>query len=202
MVARVFDLFAQAERTSDRSQGGLGLGLALVKSLVVSHGGRVKAESGGPGCGSTFTIAIPRLKEAPEQQAENENNNAQSAASFQSLRLMLVDDNKDAADALAMLLDASGHSVAVEYAAQQALELARKIAPQICILDIGLPDMDGNELATRLRSMPETANAILIAVTGYSQERDRTNSFAAGFDYHFVKPVDVGKLLALLEEAA
>ena len=202
MVKRVFDLFAQAERTSDRSLGGLGLGLALVKSLVTSHGGRVQAFSEGPGQGSKFTVYLPRLINARIDQDKNQSENCQKQNSFQPLRLMLVDDNKDAADALAMLLEASGHQVSVEYTALKALALARLTAPQICILDIGLPDLDGNELAARLRALPETANALLIAVTGYSQERDRAKSIAAGFDYHFVKPVDVAKLLALLEESA
>jgi signal transduction histidine kinase/BarA-like signal transduction histidine kinase len=202
MVVRIFDLFTQAERTSDRSLGGLGLGLALVKSLVVSHGGKVQATSGGAGKGSTFTVSLPSLANIPTLALEVNMDEEPGTNVFHSRRLMLVDDNKDAADALAMLLDATGHSVTVEYAAYTAIECARKTSPQICILDIGLPDMDGNELATRLRAMPETAEAVLIAVTGYSQERDRQKSIAAGFDYHFVKPVDVTKLLALLAEAA
>lgn len=201
MVTRVFDLFAQAERTSDRSQGGLGLGLALVKSLVASHGGRVHAVSAGPGKGSQFTVYLPRQVDSCGELTQTEIDNHQPPSAFQLLRLMLVDDNKDAADSLAMLLDAAGHKVWVEYSALKAIELARTTVPQICILDIGLPDMDGNQLASRLRAMPETANAILIAVTGYSQARDRTKSIAAGFDHHFVKPVDVPKLLAVLEEA-
>lgn len=201
-VSRVFDLFAQAERTSDRSLGGLGLGLALVKSLIVSHGGRVNALSNGLGGGSTFTVSLPRRMDESPLPSDGMLQDGEAEVSFQPLRLMLVDDNKDGADALAMLLEARGHDVFVEYAAYEAVERARRTSPQICILDIGLPDMDGNELAIRLRAMPETSCALLIAVTGYSQEQDRVKSLAAGFDYHFVKPVDVAKLLAVLTKAA
>jgi signal transduction histidine kinase/ActR/RegA family two-component response regulator len=198
MVSRVFDLFAQAERTSDRSQGGLGLGLALVKSLVAAHGGSVHAASEGAGKGSTFTVRLPRLASQPAAMADHGTMKQHASNSIQPLRIMVVDDNADAANTLEMLLDATGHDVSVEYAAAKAIERARSTSPQVCLLDIGLPDMDGNDLARRLRTMPETAAAVLIAVTGYSQEQDRKKSIAAGFDYHFVKPVDTAKLLALL----
>jgi signal transduction histidine kinase len=199
MVSRVFDLFAQAERTPDRSQGGLGLGLALVKNLVASHGGNVHARSDGLGKGSTFMVRLPRVT---SPSATDDNRTAKRAASdsVQPLRIMVVDDNADAADTLEMLLHATGHDVAVEYAATSAIERARRTLPQVCLLDVGLPDMDGNELARRLRAMPETASAILIAVTGYGQEQDRKKSIGAGFDYHFIKPVDTAKLLSLLEK--
>jgi signal transduction histidine kinase len=199
LVSRVFDLFAQAERTSDRSQGGLGLGLALVKSLIGLHGGSVQAYSKGAGAGSTFTVRLPRLTHRPAQ-SESGSELELTPAPTAALRMMVVDDNVDAAHTLAMFLEAEGHDVVIEYEAENALARARVAAPSVCLLDIGLPDIDGNELARRLRSMPETAKAVLIAVTGYGQEHDRKNAFAAGFDYHFVKPVDTSKLASLLAE--
>jgi CheY-like chemotaxis protein len=199
LVSRVFDLFAQAERTSDRSQGGLGLGLALVKSLVGLHGGSVQAYSKGAGTGSTFTVRLPRAT-GRAAQAESRSEIELTPAPAAALRMMVVDDNADAAHTLAMFLEAEGHEVVVEYDAENALARARDVVPRVCLLDIGLPDIDGNELARRLRSMPETAKSVLIAVTGYGQEHDRANAFAAGFDYHFVKPVDTSKLATVLAE--
>jgi PAS domain S-box-containing protein len=198
LVARAFDLFAQAERSSDRSSGGLGLGLALVRSLVDLHHGTVHCGSAGIGKGSKFTIRLPRLGGA-EEQAEPPAAGA-AAQTAQSLRIMVVDDNVDAAAMLAMLLEASGHRVAVEHDARRVLARARSEAPQVCLLDIGLPDIDGNELARQLRAEPGTAGAVLIAVTGYSQESDRAQSLAAGFDHHLVKPVDIRALGAILAE--
>lgn len=198
LVSRVFDLFTQAKRTSDRSQGGLGLGLALVKNLVESHGGSVHAQSQGQGKGSTFSVRLPRrvsnAAATPDLHALNE----RDSGAVQSLRIMVVDDNADAAGTLAMLLMAKGHSVCIEHTARGAIEQARRSLPQVCLLDIGLPDMDGRQLAQRLRHMPETATALLIAVTGYGQEQDRRDALAAGFDHHLVKPVDATKLTALL----
>jgi signal transduction histidine kinase/ActR/RegA family two-component response regulator len=199
LVSRVFDLFAQAERTSDRSQGGLGLGLALVRSLVGLHGGSVQAYSKGQGEGSRFTVRLPRLDERPAPLG-GKNEKSSMPAAGTALRLMVVDDNVDAAHTLAMFLEAEGHEVVVEYQAENALVRARDKAPNVCLLDIGLPDIDGNELARRLRSMPQTARSVLIAVTGYGQVQDRKKAFAAGFDYHFVKPVDTSKLASLLAE--
>ena len=203
LTTHVFDLFAQAERTSDRSSGGLGLGLglALVKSLVELHQGTVTCESAGLGRGSKFTISLPRLVQEPHQGAQQAaNSHVQRKPA--SLRVMVVDDNADAAAMLAMLLEASGHQVMVAHDSGAALEHAREEAPQVCLLDIGLPDIDGNELARRLRAQPETAHALLIAVTGYGQEQDREQTLAAGFDHHLVKPVDTGKLAAIIAQAS
>lgn len=197
MAARAFDLFSQAERTPDRSSEGLGLGLALVKSLVELHGGTVSCESRGIGQGSRFTVCLPRL---PVQDGRDSSHGPGSGTQGASdaLRVMVVDDNIDAATMLAMLLEAMGHQVLVEERPGRALELARKTLPQVCLLDIGLPDMDGNALAQRLRAQPETAAAVLIAVTGYGQESDRERSFAAGFDHYLVKPIDTKKLYPIL----
>ncbi|MEC4717903.1 PAS domain-containing protein [Noviherbaspirillum sp. CPCC 100848] len=198
LAEHAFELFAQAERTSDRSAGGLGLGLALVNSLVQLHGGTVACHSQGVGTGSTFSVCLPRL---PAQDCGQEH--ACGGQSMQRgarpLRVLIVDDNVDAASMLAMLLEASGHQVMVEYGSHQALARARAEVPDVCLLDLGLPEMDGNELAQRLRALPETAESILVAVTGYGQESDRRCSLAAGFDHHLVKPLDTNKLVAILD---
>ncbi|MDB5935344.1 MAG: sensor hybrid histidine kinase [Massilia sp.] len=196
MVGRVFELFAQAERTSDRSQGGLGIGLALVKSLVDLHAGTVTASSAGPGQGSEFTIRLPRagvLSVANEQEGSGE-----LAPVVRPLRVLVVDDNTDAALMLGMFLESAGHHVSVEHNARRALVRAHSEEPDVCLLDIGLPDMDGKQLARQMRSQPGGDRAVLIAITGYGQEQDRQETAAAGFDHHFVKPVDAEQLLTLL----
>jgi PAS domain S-box-containing protein len=198
LVARAFELFAQGERTPDRSQGGLGVGLAVVKSLVELHRGTVGAESKGQGQGSKFTICLPRIAKPDEPLVLPQRGKV--PASSRRLRLMVVDDNADAASMLAMYLEAAGHEVIVEYNPTTALERARIEMPDVCLLDIGLPGMDGNELARRIRAQPETARSVLVAVTGYGQEQDKNNAAAAGFDYHFVKPVDSARLASLLAE--
>jgi signal transduction histidine kinase/ActR/RegA family two-component response regulator len=200
LVARAFDLFAQAERSVDRASGGLGLGLALVKHLVELHGGTIRCESAGLGQGSRFVVSLPRLSaSAACAQPDGDGEAAQPDA----LRILVVDDNEDAADTLAMLLEAAGHEVLVEHGSRPALERARaggkEGAPHVCLLDIGLPDMDGAELARRLRAQPETANALLVAVTGYGQDSDRARTRDAGFDHHLVKPIDLEKLHAILD---
>ena len=193
----IFDLFIQAERTPDRSQGGLGIGLALVKSLVVLHGGRVEARSKGPGRGSEFVVHLPllaapaALEAAPEPAPLDTDN---------GLRVMVVDDNVDAAEMLATLLEMNGHHVSVEYDGKCALARAAREHPQVILLDIGLPDIDGHELARQLRAAPATADAVLIALTGYGQPEDQKRAHEAGFDYHMVKPADLARLLELLAE--
>jgi len=194
-----FDLFSQAERSSDRSSGGLGLGLALVKSLVGLHGGTANCASEGLGRGSTFTVRLPLLRETGRPDAPAPD---QAWVPAPGLRILVVDDNEDAAATLAMLLEAMGHEVAVEHTPAAALDHAAIEAPQVCLLDIGLPGMDGNELAQRLRARPGMAGVVLVAVTGYGQESDRARSMAAGFDFHLVKPVDIDKLGQILSEAA
>ena len=196
---QVFDLFAQAERTSDRSSGGLGLGLALVKSLVELHGGKVGCASAGLGMGSRFTVCLPRLLEEDGHAHQGSLDHGLRTPS-RALHIMVVDDNKDAAFMLAMLLEASGHKVLVEHGALRALERAITEAPDVILLDIGLPEMDGNELAQRLRAQAETARSVLIAVTGYGQESDRRTTLASGFNHHLVKPVDTRKLAAILAD--
>ncbi|WP_136222870.1 ATP-binding protein [Massilia sp. Mn16-1_5] len=201
LAARAFDLFTQARRSSDRASGGLGLGLALVRSLVELHHGSVTCGSAGIGKGSRFTVRLPRL--AMEEGADTRDAGQPGAppAPVEPLRVMVVDDNVDAAAMLAMLLEASGHRVAVEHDPLRALARSREEAADVFLLDIGLPGIDGNELARRLRAQPETADALLVAVTGYGQENDRKATLAAGFDHHLVKPVDLEALAAILADA-
>ncbi|MGJ9420237.1 PAS domain-containing protein [Massilia sp. CMS3.1] len=198
LAAHAFELFSQAERSSDRSAGGLGLGLALVKNLTELHRGTVACRSEGMGHGSTFSVCLPRLhvQECPDDGAHEA---LSLTPGSRSLRVLIVDDNVDAATMLAMLLEASGHRVLVEHEASAGLARAQAQRPDVCLLDIGLPEMDGNKLAQRMRALPETAGAVLIAVTGYGQEGDRRRSLAAGFDHHLVKPLDPKQLFAILD---
>ncbi|QOY93291.1 PAS domain-containing protein [Massilia sp. UMI-21] len=190
----IFELFTQAERTPDRSQGGLGIGLALVKSLVALHGGRVAAFSEGANRGSEFVIRLPLLQCSPAAGTPPH----EARAADGPVRVLLVDDNADAAQMLATLLEAHGHAVSVEYDGTGGLARALRERPEVMLLDIGLPDMDGHELARRLRASPDTANALLIALTGYGQSEDRERARQAGFDHHLVKPADLSELLRIL----
>jgi signal transduction histidine kinase len=201
LVERVFDLFTQAERTPDRSQGGLGLGLALARSLVELHGGSVGAMSAGPGLGSTFTVRLPCFaQEAPAAPVASPLAGSTSAAG--PLRILVVDDNLDAAHTLSLFLRASGHTVEVVYCALDAIDVAAVFKPQVCLLDIGLPDIDGNELARRLRALPDMENATLIAATGYGRQQDREQARQAGFDHYLVKPLNTLQLGDLLAQAS
>ena len=200
LLPHVFELFTQAERSPDRSQGGLGLGLALAKSLMELHGGSISAHSLGLDKGSEFVLRMPRLAESMEQPG-TAHGEAMTLSAGDALHVMIVDDNADAANSLAMLLQAAGYIVSVAYDAQEAMERACVGVTHIFLVDIGLPDMDGYELARRLRSFPETAHATLIALTGYGQTQDYQRSQAAGFDHHLVKPANAAKLSALLAQA-
>jgi signal transduction histidine kinase len=200
LVDRVFDLFTQAKRTPDRSQGGLGLGLALAKSLVELHGGSVSAHSAGVGQGSTFTVRLPRYEEEVPLEPGAPPSIERRGAPAAPLRVLLVDDNQDAAHTLELFLKAAGHDVRVAYRSGEALEAARAFRPEVCLLDIGLPDFDGNQLARRLRMMPQAAGATLIAMTGYGRQQDRDAAKAAGFDDYLVKPVNTMQLTQLLAE--
>ncbi|MES2901715.1 MAG: hybrid sensor histidine kinase/response regulator [Pseudomonadota bacterium] len=197
LLPHIFDLFTQGERTPDRAQGGLGLGLALVKSMVALHGGRVTAYSDGPGKGSVFSLYLPMLEEQTVEAAPAAVP-AVSESKAAAIALVIVDDNVDAAESLAALLAVEGHQVKVVENAMSALSYAAEHPPRAFILDIGLPDIDGYELARRLRARPENADALLIALTGYGQAHDRVLAKAAGFDHHFVKPVDWRDLAQVL----
>jgi CheY-like chemotaxis protein/two-component sensor histidine kinase len=198
MLPRVFDLFSQADRSSARSQGGLGLGLALVKRIVTLHGGHVEAHSEGVGCGSEFVVRLPRLPPCVDDDSNDIGAPARVSSDGAGTHVLIVDDNRDAADLLATLLQTQGYDVAVEYDSHSAMTRARLERPEIILLDIGLPQIDGHELARRFRANPETASATLIAISGYGQQIDRQRSRQAGFDHHMVKPVAPEQLLAVL----
>ena len=196
LLPHVFELFSQAERTPDRTQGGLGIGLALVRSLVELHGGSVAALSDGPGRGSEFVLRMPRVLEA----AGTDGHCAPRAIRepVAKRRVLIVDDNVDAAQMLALYLEACGHEIMVLHQAEHALAVAGAERFDVFLLDIGLPGLDGNQLARRLRTMELARDALLIAITGYGQQADQDRSFAAGFDLFFVKPVDPEEIAASL----
>jgi PAS domain S-box-containing protein len=201
LLPQIFDLFTQAERTPDRAQGGLGIGLALVKTMVTLHGGTLSASSAGRGEGSTFTISLPAV--TPRQPGvSNDTADGDGGSEASSVSIMIVDDNIDAAESLAVLLEAKGHKVDVKSHPLDAISAARQDPPRIFILDIGLPEMDGYELARRLRADPATRGALFVALTGYGQAHDRILSRSVGFDHHFVKPMDTEKLSELLAMAS
>ena len=193
LMPQIFELFVQGDRTLDRSEGGLGIGLAVVKKLIEMHGGQISAHSEGLGRGSTFELRLPRAR-AP---AVADTVAASAAASTR--RVMIVDDNVDAADSLGLLLSLEGHQIECAYSAAAALQRVTAFAPQVVLLDIGLPDIDGYEVARRLRALPGGAAMTLVAVTGYGQAEDRERALASGFQTHLVKPVDLvllGRILA------
>jgi signal transduction histidine kinase/CheY-like chemotaxis protein len=195
LLPRIFDLFSQGERAPDRSQGGLGLGLALVQSLVRLHGGSVTAFSAGAGQGSRFCVTLPLAEPAGTPASPAQPATQQPAR----LMIMIVDDNIDGAISLSLFLEeAGGHRVSTYYDGGSALASAAGEAPDVFILDIGLPDMSGYDLARRLRAQPECAHAVFIALTGYGQPKDKDMAYAAGFDHHIAKPADPQAILALL----
>ncbi len=196
MLPRVFETFAQADRSLDRSKGGLGLGLALVKGLVDLHGGQVSAASAGPGRGAVFTFWLPlaggTITPAPPPAGE---------AGGHPLRILIVEDNHDAADTLRIALELAGHRAEVAYNGPQALEAAAKVRPTVVLCDLGLPDgMSGYDVARALRQDPALANVRLIAISGYGQPEDRERARAAGFDLHLTKPVSPEELQRILAD--
>ena len=195
LAPRIFDLFVQGPRTIDRGEGGLGLGLAIASSLTSLHGGRIVAHSDGEGRGSTFTVRLP-AHDAAEAAAVGDP--LPPAARGPSLRVLVVDDNSDATEMLSGLLTTSGHTVATAADGQQALDLLETFDADVALLDIGLPVMDGLELARRIRARKGVDAPLLVAVTGYGQAEDVARSRAAGFAHHLVKPVDPDVLLPLL----
>jgi signal transduction histidine kinase len=197
MIGQVFEMFTQAARTPDRSQGGLGIGLALVRSLVWLHGGTVEAASEGVGQGSTFTVRLPSAKPHPAPNSVPEIDNPSSHIPFARV-VLIVDDNVDAAEMLARLLESAGYQTFVEHTGLGGIERAKVVEPQVFLLDVGLPDMSGIKLAKVLRSMPTMSEALMIAITGYGQESDSRDALEAGFDYHMVKPVEINSLLSII----
>ena len=195
LMPYVFDLFVQGTRTLDRTQGGLGVGLALVRRLAVMHGGRVSVRSGGAGQGSTFELRLPLVEAVADTPAP-----APAAGSAQ--RVLLIEDNDDGREMLAMMLEAQQYQVTTAVDGDDGLHKAAAAPPDIALVDIGLPGIDGYEVARRLRADPATRGVRLIALTGYGQDSDQQRALDAGFDAHLVKPVEIARLMALLENAA
>ncbi len=200
MLPRIWDLFAQVNPSIDRAEGGLGLGLTLVRTLTAMHGGTVEAHSAGPGQGSEFVIRLPSLlprvaATTPQAEVDHDSGN-------RSLRVLIVDDNVDAADTLADLIQLWGHGVRIAHDGPTALERAPEFRPEVVLLDIGLPGMDGFEVARRLREMPELRGSLLVAITGFGQPEDRRRTEQAGFARHLVKPMNPQELQSLLADFA
>ena len=192
-LGTVFDMFSQLKPALDRSKGGLGIGLALVRGILALHGGSIGVDSAGEGCGSTFTVRLPL--------AQVEATPASIGAALDTVRpasVLVVDDNVDAAETLQMFLELSGCLARVAHSAGEALDVLDGFQPQVALFDIGLPDMNGYELARRVRRRPGGDALLLIAATGWGQEADKQLAFAAGFDHHLTKPIDFDKLRALL----
>jgi PAS domain S-box-containing protein len=198
-LAAIFDMFTQVDQSLEQSQGGLGIGLTLVKRLVEMHGGSVEARSAGEGQGSEFIVRLPIALgvSEPFTPVESESTTRQATQ-----RILVVDDNKDSADSMAMLLELTGHQAYTAHDGQQALDLVEQLRPDVVLLDIGLPTMSGHEVGRRIRQQPWGKDVALVALTGWGQEEDRRRSQEAGFDGHLVKPVDHTRLLAMLTSLA
>ena len=199
LLPRVFELFVQGDRGLDRSQGGLGIGLTLVKRLVELHQGEVEAESAGPGRGALFRVTLPCISAVQPQQARPKAPEP-SAPEVYGRRVLVVDDNLDAAESTAAFLRLEGHEVKTVSDGNEALSSVRVYAPHVIVLDIGLPGLDGYAVARQLRERGDTSHTLLIALTGYGQREDRDRALGAGFDYHFVKPTDPRLIQRAIEQ--
>jgi PAS domain S-box-containing protein len=200
MLARVFDMFSQATSALDRSEGGLGIGLAIVKGIVVLHGGSVEAQSAGPGKGSEFIVRLPHSLAAPEGVVRQSDDVA-AAQTEPGLSIVIADDNRDSAESLKMLLEIDGHCVRTAHDGAQALELVSSVRPRVALLDIGMPRLNGYEVAAKIREQPWGTSIMLVAFTGWGQSQDRQRALDAGFDHHLTKPVDHESVLSLLRLA-
>lgn len=196
LLASVFDMFMQVDRSTRRAQGGLGIGLTLVKSLVGMHGGRVEARSDGPGLGSEFVVRLPMIRTAANAQAVTGR-----VLSLPPRRILIVDDSRDGGESLSMLLRVLGADVSLVHSGRAALQAVESFRPDVVLLDIGMPGMDGYEVARRIRANGANRGIMLIALTGWGQEEDRQRSAAAGFNHHLVKPADIDQLRQLLSVA-
>jgi PAS domain S-box-containing protein len=198
LLPHVFDLFAQGDRSTGRSDGGLGIGLSLARRLVELHRGTIHAKSDGPDLGSEFTMRLPLLHQLPPAASKGGTGEAADAA---VRRVLVVDDNEDSALTMVMLLEVAGHKAKVAHDGVTALTLAREFKPHVVLLDIALPEMNGYEVAQRMRMMPELSRAVLVAMTGYGQDEDRRRSADAGFSEHLVKPIDPSALERVIASA-
>ncbi|HVE50155.1 MAG TPA: response regulator [Casimicrobiaceae bacterium] len=194
----MFEMFSQLESALDRAEGGLGIGLALTKGLVELHGGTIVAKSEGVGRGSTFTVRLPTG--AIDATSSRTTLPQAVTTPLPPRRILVADDNKDAAVALAMYLELQGHAVRTAHDGIEALEIAQAFRPDIALLDIGMPKLNGYDVARRMRGEPWGGNSTLIAVTGWGQEEDRQRAASAGFSHHLTKPVSEQTLLSLLAQ--
>jgi len=199
MLPRVFDMFAQVDRSMERAQGGLGIGLALVKRLVDMHGGSVHATSDGPDRGCRFVVRLPLIR-APARAPRLDAGHELTAQETDGLRVLVVDDNVDSAESLSQVMQILGYPVAVGHDGVEAVEMAATWRPAVALLDIGMPRMSGLEAARAIRELPGGDRLWLIALSGWGQTEDRRKSREAGFDHHFVKPVDVEVLIELIRK--
>jgi PAS domain S-box-containing protein len=195
MLPRIFEMFTQVDQTLERAQGGLGIGLTLAKELVEMHGGTIEARSAGPGCGTEMTVRLPL---AVEQQAGRERVSSSTGEISRAWRILVVDDNEDSADSLSTLLRMRGHDIHTAHDGPEALEAAEQFRPELVLLDIGLPRMNGLEVCRRIREQAWGKTMIVVALTGWGQEEDRIKSKEAGFDHHLVKPVQLAELTRLI----
>jgi CheY-like chemotaxis protein len=203
MLAQVFDLFVQGDRGIDRTHGGLGIGLTIVRRLVELHGGQVEARSAGPGQGSEFIVRLPGARSAaPSHALAPQPATPAAGRTASGVQVLIVEDNVDAAEALAIAVGLWGHEVRVAHDAESALALVERWEPDVVVSDLGLPRMDGHELARTLRRRPSRQAALLIALSGYGRSEDRRVSLEAGFDHHLVKPPDLDMLGTLLDRVA
>lgn len=202
-IPHIFDLFVQSQNSLERSEGGLGIGLPLARTLVELHGGQIQAFSAGAGQGSEFVVRLPLTRRVQSGQPAVPDEPVAALpvepGTGPALRLLLVDDSVDAATLLSMVLEADGYDVRIAHESTQALEIAAQFKPEVVLLDLGLPGMDGFQLAQEMRKLDSTASALLVAVTGYGQAGDRQRSHDAGFDYHLVKPVAVDEIHRVIE---
>jgi CheY-like chemotaxis protein len=198
MLPRVFDLFTQVDRSLEKSHGGLGIGLNIVKRLVEMHGGTIEANSDGPGRGSEFVVRLPVVVEAaglPTGDGQEEPSAPKSAH-----RILVVDDNRDSAISLGMMLKLMGNETHTAHDGLAAVEAAEEFRPDVILLDIGLPKLNGYDACRRIREQPWSKDTLIVAATGWGQDDDRRRSKEAGFDHHLVKPVDAAELNRLLAE--
>ena len=194
-VAQLFAMFSQVKSVQDRSEGGLGIGLALSKGLVELHGGSIEARSAGPGRGSEFTVRLPRRTTTPSKKIPVHPSSARASV---KRRVLIADDNRDAAESLAVLLRMNGHDVTVVHDGREALATLHTLMPEVALLDIGMPELDGYEVARQVRQGSLGRSITLVALTGWGQERDRARALAAGFNHHFTKPVEPERIFELL----
>ncbi len=194
-IDTIFDMFAQADHSLEKYQGGLGIGLTLMRCLVETHGGSVTAQREGADMGSTLEVRLPIAAEASAPATETA---ISAPARNLGLRVLIVDDNRDSADSLAMVLQLLGHDTSTAYDGFEGIAMAQAFAPQAILMDIGLPKLNGYEACRRIRALPETQRPVIVAITGWGQEADRQRSQEAGFDHHMVKPIDISPLVEIL----